>query len=425
MRILPTWLGGSTETKQANEQTAPLSGARLDNTFFRSFQTLADIQPIDADSIMQNPTAFACIDTLAKTIAQQPFQVVENGLVNTTAFPQGILERPNQDNTAYEMKYQLVVDLMTHGQAFVEVRRARAGQIRSWRLIPPQLMRVARTTEGETVLDVNPTQIGVQYRIENIIPENVYLLRDVSVSPIPGGLSRVQLMRRLVGLDNAIDRFAQQIFSRSLQVGSHVIVIPDILKPDEVDEIYERMKTEYAGIDAQGAGGTPVLEGGVQIQPITPIKPVDADMTALKTRTAAQIAATYGVPAALIELANGTANYNNVQQRYAGFYRDTIGPLSINISQKLNRVFSLPPNVLIQLDGSELLKGDYPTQVATATSAFRNGFWTLDEARAFTGQPASGEEFANHYIFEIEGMNAPTVTAGTGGDSGVDNDEGS
>ena len=232
----------------------------------------------------------------------------------------------------------------------------------------------------------------------------------------------MQLMRRLVGLDNAIDRFAQQIFSRSLQVGSHVIVIPDILKPDEVDEIYERMKTEYAGIDAQGAGGTPVLEGGVQIQPITPIKPVDADMTALKTRTAAQIAATYGVPAALIELANGTANYNNVQQRYAGFYRDTIGPLSINITQKLNRVFSLPPNVLIQLDGSELLKGDFPTQVTTATSAFRNGFWTLNEAREFTGKPISPDENGDSYIFDIEGMNVPTATAGTGGDSGVDED---
>ena len=163
-----------------------------------------------------------------------------------------------------------------------------------------------------------------------------------------------------------------------------------------------------------------MLQGGVELKEINPIKPSDAEMSALKTRTSAQITAAFGVPAALIELSNGTANYNNVSQRYAGFYRDTIGPISINIQEKLTRAFGLPPTVEITLDSTELLKGDCQTQVNVATSGFRNGYWTLNEARDYVGLTLD-EEMGDNYLHELGAM--PTNTTGTTGDEGVDNEE--
>ena len=384
--------------------------------FTRSLATLAENNTVNADSVLQNPTAFAAIDTLAKTIAQQPFQVIQAGEV-VDAYPSGILARPNEDTTSYEAKYQMVIDLMSYGSAFIETRRSRNGTVQSWRVIPPQMIRVQRDVNGRTVLTLDPRGAeSYQFRIENIVIENVTMIRDVISSKVPRGVPRVELVKRLVALDNAIDRFGTNLFNRSLQVGSHVIVIPDILRPEQVDEIYQRMKEQYGGVGADGAGGTPVLEGGVDIKPITPIKPTDADMSALKQRTMAQITAVFGVPAALIELNNGNANYNNVQQRYAGFYRDTVGPLSTNITQKLDRAFSLPPQVGIRLDATELLKGDFTNQVNVATSAYRNGYWTLNEARMFTGQSSvsDGDSFME--------VSMPGNTTGTQGDSGVEDE---
>ena len=59
-------------------------------------------------------------------------------------------------------------------------------------------------------------------------------------------------------------------------------------------------------------------------------------------------------------------------------------------------------------------------QVAVATSGFRNGFWTLNEARTYTGLTRD-EEMGDMYSHELDIM--PTNTAGTSGDQGVDNEE--
>lgn len=388
--------------------------------FFRSISTLANIQDINADSILQNPTAFACIDTLGKTIAQQPFIVTTNGEVQPNAYPQGLLDRPNQFNSSYETTYQIVIDLMTHGNAFIEVRRSGNGTIRSWRVIPPRMIRVQRDVNGNTVLTLDERGAQVfRYRIDNVIIDNVFMIRDITSSQVPRGLSRVSLVRRLIALDNAIDTFGNNLFNRSLQIGSHALVIPETLKPDQVDEIYTRLKEQYSGVNADNAGETPILEGGIEIKPIPAIKPTDADMTALKRRTSAQICGVYGVPASLIELDNGTANYNNLQQRYAGFYRDTVGPHSINITQKMDRIFGLPPGTYISLDASELLKGDMTAQTANAVSLFRNGIWTRNEARDYTGlQPVEdGDDFIEDTMMPntLPNGGAPSNTTGNGG----------
>ena len=410
---LPNWLNW---VKKQGEQTPPLRPTF--NDFTRSLQSIADVNQINADGILQNATAFSAIDTIAKSIAQQSFQVRENGVINPDAYPQGMLDRPNQNTTSYEAKYQIIIDMMTYGKAFVETRRAR-GEVRSWRVIPPPMIRVGRDVNGDTVLQLEPTSIS-NYQINNVIIENVTMIRDISSSKVPQGLARHELLRSLVSLDNAIDRFANTMFSRSLQLGSHVLLVPDALPEDQVDKIIGGLQEQFAGINSSNANAPAVLEGGITVLELSPIKPTDAEMSALKTRTSAQITAAFGVPAALIELSNGTANYNNVSQRYAGFYRDTIGPISINIQEKLTRAFGLPPTVEITLDSTELLKGDYQTQVNVATSGFRNGYWTLNEARDYVGLTLD-EEMGDNYLHEIQPL--PTNTAGTSGDQGVDNEE--
>lgn len=75
-------------------------------------------EAITPENALENPTVYSCVSFIAQTISQLPWSVVDKKSVGFTPVEHKIndlLERPNAGMSPFELKHQIVVDLLTYG----------------------------------------------------------------------------------------------------------------------------------------------------------------------------------------------------------------------------------------------------------------------------------------------------------------------
>jgi HK97 family phage portal protein len=112
----------------------------------------------------------------------------------------------------------------------------------------------------------------------------------------------------------------------------------------------------------------------------------DTDAANLKLQTMKRICGLFGVPPAMIGIAD--QKYNNTQTMMDEFYKSSMYPLTINIQQKLKQhLFVGYPNLCIQFDTRDFLKGDPLSQMNFAVAGVGAGIMTPNEAREYLNMP--------------------------------------
>ena len=82
-------------------------------------------------------------------------------------------------------------------------------------------------------------------------------------------------------------------------------------------------------------------------EPIKMLTLQDADAAALKLQTMKRICGVFGVPPAMIGVAD--QKYNNTQTMLDEFYKSTMYPLLVNVQQKLKQhLFNGYPNLYVE-----------------------------------------------------------------------------
>jgi HK97 family phage portal protein len=139
--------------------------------------------------------------------------------------------------------------------------------------------------------------------------------------------------------------------------------------------------------DPSKAGQGMLLDNGMKYMPIDMLTLQDADAAALKTQTMKRICALFGVPPAMLGVADG--KYNNTQTMLDEFYKSTMYPLLVNIQQKLKQqLFVGYPSLCIEFDTRDFLKGAPLDQMNYVTAAVSNGIMTPNEARNYINMPS-------------------------------------
>lgn len=332
------------------------------------------------ESALENATSFACINAIAQCVAQMPFKLQEQvagEYRDTDGYPLGVLRRPNSYTTRYELIYAIVIDLLVYGNAYL-MTTVGQGSIRGLVRIPPSDIIIESNGWGEPVYT---------RRYDGVEDAPIDINRLIHIKDVPvsthSSVNRTNIVKDLIAVDNAITRHGADIFRNGL-TNDRYISIPAEISPQERDLVITYLN-EFIASGGLKSGGTPVLEGGVEIKTIEGVKPTDAEMLEFKRFVTARICGAYGVPASMIELDNNTANYNNVSQRYSAFYRDTISPMTKNIEQKMNAMFFNSEIAKIVFDASELLSGDVATKTTVTVQQFMNGIITQNEARQMLG----------------------------------------
>jgi HK97 family phage portal protein len=144
----------------------------------------------------------------------------------------------------------------------------------------------------------------------------------------------------------------------------------------------------------------------------------DADCRELKNQTMKRICGLFGVPPAMLGIAD--QKYNNTQTMLDEFYKTTMYPNIINLEQKLN--FSLLkgyPSLSIRFDTKDFLKGAPLDQMNLVVAGVNAGIMTPNEAREYLNIPQieGADELISKQQSPQDGIagSSPQDTGGGGG----------
>lgn len=329
---------------------------------------------ITPEVALQNATVFTCVSIVASAVAQLPWAVVAKGTENFTPAQHAInklLDHPNDGMSDFELKFQVVQDLLTHGNAYLLKVMTKAGKIVQLVPLEPENMTPVLSATGKRSYRYNGTG-GATYKAEQIIH-----IRDFIGGSIDG-LSKVKQCASLVAIDNSIDKLLTETFLNS-NSSSGVVTFPDDIDADTAAAFAKSWKDKPRG-------SVNVIGGGATFTETSLLTPLNGDTQALKQQTMSRICAVFKVPAHMLEISDGS-KYNNLSQRQTGFYRDTIAPITKNIQSKLSLSLLEDKKLMVKFDVTELIKGDLASSTVIANSAVKHRVLTPNEGRALIGYP--------------------------------------
>ena len=159
-------------------------------------------------------------------------------------------------------------------------------------------------------------------------------------------------------------------------------VIPDA----KFKEIAARLKEAWSSLtgssstDLSKPGQGMLLDNGMRYEKLEMLTLQDADARELKTQTMKRICGLFGVPPAMIGIAD--QKYNNTQTMLDEFYKSTMLPLITNIQQKFKTsLLAGYPNLCIEFQTQDFLKGAPLDQMNYAVAGVNAGIITPNEAR--------------------------------------------
>ena len=396
---------------------------------------------IDISSLTRNSTVMSCVGAKARALSQLPITVMaelEDGTkvnaINDERVGRrdkdkarqilNLLKRPNNFQSQYEFWYQFLMWHDLTGESFV-----------LW-------WRKDQTNPTQTPLEMymlDSTLIAVQltptrypsyrlstpsYGFNKDEPLAAHQVMHVKDAPWQGsaGFNKGLLAVELVSLDQDIDLYANYIMLNGAKP-SGMFTTDSVIPDAKYKDIANRLKEAWAAMtnsrqsDPSKPGQGMLLDQGMKYTPINMLNLQDADAAALKLQTMKRICGLFGVPPAMIGVAD--QKYNNTQTMLDEFYKSTMYPLIVNVQQKLEMQLTQGyPSLSIRFDTQDFLKGAPIDQMNYVNTAVSGGILTPNEAREYLGKAAveGGDELKKDPkpADQITGS-SPQDTGGGGG----------
>lgn len=396
---------------------------------------------VDMSLLTRNSTVMACVGAKARAMAQLPICVMyklddstyvdalKSDLVGARDRAKAkqvsnLLCDPNNFQSQYEFWYQWSMWLDLAGEVFTLWWRKDNKD--------PSQTPLEMYNLDSTLISVELTEARYpSYRLstptygfnkEN--PLAAYQVMHIKEAAWQGsaGFNKGILAAELVALDQDIDIYANFIMQNGAKpsgIFTTEMVIPDA----KYKEVAARLKEAWTAmtgsrqVDQSKAGQGMLLDQGMKYTPINMLTLQDADCAKLKEQTMKRICGLFGVPSAMLGIAD--AKYNNTQTMLDEFYKSTMSPMLTNIEQKLKQhLFKGYPNLCVQFDTNDFLKGAPLDQMNFATAGVSAGIMTPNEAREYLNMAhidgANDLKNDSQIVAPIPGS-SPTDTGGGGG----------
>lgn len=334
---------------------------------------------VTVDSALQLSTVYGCVRLIADGISTLPLDVFRrlgDGSSQEVPTP-AWLEYPTVDLTMTEWLGQILVAMLTEGNAPFVVTRSDSGAIVE--LVPLAPSRVfVRRDNGRRVVFVD----GRPFTGELVI------IRGLMLPGAEMGLSPIEYARQTIGLGQAGIRYGAQFFAGDGNMPG-VIESPGMLQGNQKTELAEQWRRKRT----KGGRGLPgVLEGGMTWKP-TGVTNEQAQFLATRQYTASQIAGEIFLvdPSDLGIPVQGTSlTYANLEQRNARRLQVTFLPWIVRLEHALSALLARPRYVKLNVSG--LLRGDLKTRYESYAIGISNGFLEENEARRWEELPPLDEE---------------------------------
>lgn len=335
------------------------------------------------DTAMTQSAFWASARLLSETVSSMPIRCVkkmpdgsrkidtEYMLYRTINF------QPNRYQTRTEFFETLMLNLVTDGNAYIEIKRTPRGIVSFMPLMSSQ-MEVELQSDGS--IKYKYTDLNFMTRI--ISESNMWHIRLFGNGVV--GMSPLAYARQALGVGLAENARTGKIAKNGGNMGT-VLKTDKVLKPEQ-----RTMFKNGIAKDIVGGDTVPVLEAGVDAMRIG-LSPADMQLLESRRFSVEDIARFMGVPSVLInDTAGSTVWGSGIGELVTGFYKLNLKPYLERIESSMVR--HLIPRedwgtYEIEFDFDSLLRADRQTRMVANSTAINSGQLTPNEARNMEGLP--------------------------------------
>ncbi len=350
-------------------------------------QMLADIlsgppsasgQHVSPSNALQISTVFACVRVISETLATLPlhtYRRLERGRALAMEHPVYplLLDGPNPEMTSVELIECLCAHVLIHGNAYCEIVRNGAGQVKAlWPLLPHQT-KPTRNARNELVYETAlPDGTTARLRAERVLH-----IRGLSPDGLVG-YSPIALQREALGLALAAQDYGARFFSNDSRPGG-VLEVPIKLSPEALERLKATWEARHTLTNAHRVA---ILEQGMKWHQIG-LAPEDAQFLETRKFQRSEIAGIFRVPPHLIgDLEHAT--FSNIEESNIDFARSCISPWAVRFEKTINKALFTEQERsrhFVKFSLQALLRGDMQSRYGAYAIGRQNGWLTANEIR--------------------------------------------
>lgn len=361
-------------------------------------------EPVGEDTAMTSASVIACIRVLSTTLAMLPlplYKRTDGGKQPAYDHPlYGILhDSPNNYQTAYEWRQQVVTHVLLHGNHYSAIERDKAsGRITA--LLPfayPANMEVKLV--GVDPLYIYTFQDGTK---QPFTQSEVLHIRGMSSNGLVG-MGALDKARDPIGLALALQKFASRFFKNGANVGG-VLEHPSSLSQPAMDKLRSSWDKAYSG--NANAFKVAILEEGMKYAKIG-ATPEEAQALESRKFQTIEVCRIFGVPPHMIgDLERAT--FSNIEHQGIEFVTFCIAPWAKNIEQRISKQLIDEferKEYFAEFTLAALMRGDYKSRQEGLAIMRQNGIVNADEWRSLEnfnpiGGPAGTKYYMNGNMIE-------------------------
>jgi HK97 family phage portal protein len=376
----------------------------------------ADLQQDYATIWRTQPQVRTVISFLARNIAQLGLHVYQRvsdtDRQRLTDHPLAtVLGKPNQRTTRYRLIDSLVQDLAVYDDAYwLKLRDNPPGGLLR---LPPHLVT---PVGGSPLLAADTYRVRGNQGNRDIPAEQIVHFRGHDPVDARSGASPIETLRRILAEEYQAAAYREQLWRNGARMGGYLRRPADA--PDWSEKARGRFRADwqqqYTG-DGPNAGGTPILEDGMEwVQ--GGMTPEQAQYLEARKLTREEVAAAFHIPLPMVGILDH-ATFSNITEQHKQLYQDTLGPWLTMICEEIELQL-LPdlgpaPGIYVEFNLQEKLRGSFEEQAQQLQTAVGAPWLTRNEARARMNLPQidGGDELVTPLNVLIGGQASPTNTA--------------
>lgn len=366
------------------------------------------------------PNLRAVVSFLADNAAQVPIKVYERA--SDTDRPRvldspaaKLLQNPNPDMTAFEFKRWMYSDLLLF-ERFLTLLLPSTETKSGWQLRPIPAAWI-QMYKGESPFSPDSIVIGVPNNTPIEIPKDKFVLfHGYDPTDPMRQYSKISALKETLHEQIESNGFRRQMWQRGGRFNTYLTRPKDVAPWS--DEAFERFKEtwrkSWAGAEGSDAGGTPILEDGMEIKSIQ-FNSRDAQWAEAVKLSREDCAAVYHVNPAMIWPGSGQT-YASARDNARALYNDCLAPTLMQAVDRINMVIlpriGEPEANYVAYDITIKTEGTFEEKISTLSSAVGAPFILRNEARAKLDLPAleGGDELITPLNVLTGGLASPRDT---------------
>ena len=343
----------------------------------------ATAKPVTFDSAMTVSAVFACIRLLAETVSSLPLNMYKlDSEGNRTLETQHDLikllkHRPNRRQTRIEFFEQLMLNLVSSGNAYVlrgmMGKRLVSLQVLNSGSVQPELLGNGDLVYYWTQLDNTK---------KTLTEAEVWHVRLFGNGVV--GLSPLAHAKKAVGVALAGDDTITHLMSNGAKP-TGVLLANNWPVKEQRDALREEMNGLINGDQTELA----VLGGGMKFEAMS-LTPADLELLSTRRFSLEEIARVFGVPSVLInDTSASTVWGSGIDSIINGFYKFDLRPYLEKL--ELSLIVNLLPRTEwdgyeFEFDADAILRANLKDRVESVSKQILSGFMTPNEGRKSEGR---------------------------------------